>query len=70
MLPEKLMAILVCPLGKSELRQEEDALVCVRCGPRFKITRYGYPNLLIEDAELPEGCGSLRDLPCQRERRS
>jgi len=66
-LPEKVMAILACPLGKSELRQEEGALVCMRCGPRFKFSRYGYPILLIEEADLPPGCSSIAELPCQRQ---
>jgi len=69
MISEKLLAILVCPLGKSELRQEEGALVCIKCGPRFKITHHGYPNMLMEEAELPAGCQSTDDLPCQRERK-
>jgi hypothetical protein len=66
---EKLLEILVCPLGKSALRLEGSVLVCERCGPRFKISREGYPNMLIEEAALPAGCRRPEDLPCMREQR-
>jgi uncharacterized protein YbaR (Trm112 family) len=67
MLHPQLLDILVCPMGKSELRLEGDVLVCVRCGPRFRISREGYPNMLIEEAELPKGCPDIDHLPCVRE---
>jgi uncharacterized protein YbaR (Trm112 family) len=67
MIPQQMLDFLVCPLGKSELRAEGDSLVCVRCGPRFRISREGYPNMLIEEAELPPGCDSIDQLPCVRE---
>jgi len=69
MISEKLLEILVCPLGKSKLRLEGSALACERCGPRFKLSREGFPNMLMEEAELPAGCKRLEDLPCQREER-
>ncbi len=68
MISPQLLEILVCPLGKSELRQEENALVCQRCGPRFRISREGYPNMLIEEAELPPGIDAIDQLPCVREK--
>jgi uncharacterized protein YbaR (Trm112 family) len=67
MISQALLDILVCPLGKSKLRLESDCLVCERCGPRFKIAREGYPNMLIEEADLPAGCQRIEDLPCMRE---
>lgn len=67
MLPKALLDILVCPLGKAPLREEENSLVCTKCGPRFSITREGYPNMLIDEAKLPDGCNSLDDLPCMKE---
>ncbi len=67
MLPQALLDILVCPLGKAPLRQEGDALVCTKCGPKFAITREGYPNMLIDEAELPAGCASLEKLACMKE---
>ena len=62
---EELLALLVCPLGKAPLRKEGDILICTRCGPRFAINE-DIPNMLIEEAELPAGCSSLKDLECVR----
>jgi uncharacterized protein YbaR (Trm112 family) len=62
---DELLALLVCPLGKVPLRREGNALVCTRCGPRFLINDE-IPNMLIEEAELPQGCTRLEDLPCVR----
>ncbi|HMP01306.1 MAG TPA: hypothetical protein PKD86_06175 [Gemmatales bacterium] len=67
MISQALLDILVCPLGKSKLRLEDDSLICERCGPRFKIAREGYPNMLIEEADLPADCKRIDDLPCMRE---
>ncbi len=63
MISEELLALLVCPMGKAPLRQEGDSLVCTRCGPRFAINDE-IPNMLIEEAQLPEGCQGLADLEC------
>jgi uncharacterized protein YbaR (Trm112 family) len=63
MVREELLALLVCPMGKAPLRREGDVLVCTRCGPRFSI-KDGIPNMLIEEAELPQGCSSLAELEC------
>jgi uncharacterized protein YbaR (Trm112 family) len=65
MVSEDLLALLVCPMGKAPLRLEGDVLVCTRCGPRFSI-KDEIPNMLIEEAELPQGCASLADLECVR----
>jgi hypothetical protein len=61
-----LLDILVCPMGKSPLRLDGDHLVCNRCGTTFCIID-GIPNMLIEEAQLPEGCATIQDLPCVRE---
>lgn len=66
---EELLALLVCPLGKAPLRNEGDSLVCTCCGARFAI-KDGIPNMLIEEAELPEGCSSPADLVCARDGRA
>lgn len=66
MIQEDLLEMLRCPLGKSELQQDGDVLVCKRCGPKFPI-KDGIPVMLIEEAELPEGCGSIDELPCAKE---
>jgi uncharacterized protein YbaR (Trm112 family) len=67
MIAQQLLDILVCPLGKSDLRVDGSTLVCQRCGPRFRISREGYPNMLIEEAELPQGCDGIDQLPCVRD---
>lgn len=66
MIEERLMEILRCPLGKSKLRQENDALVCERCGVSFPV-REGIPVMLVHEATLPEGIKSTDQLPCQKE---
>ena len=63
MTKDDLLAILVCPMAKAPLRREGNTLVCTRCGPRFAI-QDEIPNMLITEAQLPEGCASLADLPC------
>jgi len=50
--------ILVCPLTRSKLRQEGQELVAAVGGLRYPI-RDNIPILLIEEAKLPEGVGSL-----------
>ncbi|MFT3881350.1 MAG: hypothetical protein QM703_17005 [Gemmatales bacterium] len=64
MIDQKLLDILVCPLGKAPLQLEGNVLVCTKCGPKFAFSREGYPNLVIEDAELPAGCDHIEKLPC------
>ncbi|MBL0176804.1 MAG: hypothetical protein IPP94_16340 [Ignavibacteria bacterium] len=65
MIRKELLDILVCPMGKAELRLEGDWLVCTKCGPRFRIED-DIPIMLIEDAELPEGIDSIEHLPCMQ----
>ena len=65
MVNEELLKLLVCPMGKAPLRYEGDYLICSRCGPRFAI-KDDIPNMLIEEAELPPGCASLKELECVR----
>jgi len=66
-LDPKLLEILVCPLGKADLRLEGEMLVCSRCGPKFPI-KDGIPIMLIEEAQLPDGCASIEDLDCQKQK--
>ena len=62
-----LLEILRCPLDpKTRLRLEGDRLHCERCALRFAI-KDGFPVLVVEEAELPTGCESVSQLPCQRE---
>ena len=68
MISQDLLDILRCPLNPSSarLRPQEDHLECDRCALRFKV-KDGFPILVVEEAELPPGCESIRQLPCQRE---
>jgi uncharacterized protein len=69
MISQELLAILRCPMDperKTSLVQETERLLCPRCGLKFKI-KDGFPVLVVEEAELPPGCESLAQLPCQRE---
>ena len=69
MINKELLDILVCPMGKAELRLEGNTLVCTRCGPRFRIED-DIPIMLIDDAELPEGITRIEDLPCMKHEHS
>ena len=62
-IPQDLLDLLVCPLGKAPLRLEGAALVCTRCGLRYGIED-GIPNMLIEDAKLPAGASDIKELAC------
>jgi uncharacterized protein YbaR (Trm112 family) len=67
MISQELLEILRCPLdpSKTRLRLEGDHLGCERCALRFAI-KDGFPILVVEEAELPAGCESVAQLPCQR----
>ena len=67
MLSPELLEILRCPMDPSRTRLtlEGDHLVCERCRLRFRI-QDGIPVLVVEEAELPRGCESLSQLPCQQ----
>ena len=43
-----LLAILVCPVDKGDLRLEGPTLVCTGCGRNYPIED-GIPNMLVED---------------------
>jgi uncharacterized protein YbaR (Trm112 family) len=68
MIDPELLAILRCPLNpRTRLLPDNNYLVCERCALRFPI-KDGFPVLLVEEAELPAGCESTSQLPCQREK--
>jgi uncharacterized protein len=50
-IPERLLAILVCPKCRGELehRESDSALVCHHCKLRYEI-RDGIPIMLIDEA--------------------
>jgi len=65
MINEELLALIACPIGKAPLRLEGETLVCTRCGPRFSI-KDEIPDMLIDHAQLPNGCHVIADLECVR----
>jgi uncharacterized protein YbaR (Trm112 family) len=68
MISQELLKILRCPLSPSTTRLSlrDDHLECERCALCFKI-KDGFPILVVEEADLPKGCESIDQLPCQRE---
>jgi len=66
MINQDLLEILRCPLSPSNARLllKNDNLECERCALRFHI-KDGFPILVVEEAELPAGCESTAQLPCQ-----
>ncbi|HZT82628.1 MAG TPA: Trm112 family protein [Gemmataceae bacterium] len=68
MLSPDFVDALRCPNDPSHTRValEGEALVCQRCRLRFPI-RDGFPNMIVEEAELPPGCTSLDQLPCRQQ---
>ncbi|MBZ0203854.1 MAG: hypothetical protein IT281_00460 [Ignavibacteria bacterium] len=69
MTSEEMYSGLVCPVGKHPLSLDGGHLVCENCGASFPIND-GIPELLIEDARLPEGINSIADLKCMKEKNS
>lgn len=69
MISSELLELLRCPMDPSNTRLEaaDTSLICQRCRVHFPI-RDGIPCLLIEEAQLPEGCAGVDALPCQRDR--
>ncbi|MFC1590786.1 Trm112 family protein [Candidatus Omnitrophota bacterium] len=52
MINKELLAILACPACKSEVKQEGDNIVCVKCKRRYPI-RDGIPIMLVDEAKGP-----------------
>ena len=59
---KELLDILACPLCKTEIRLDEDRIVCDACGRRYPI-RDGIPIMLVDEAELPEGAEGTSEEP-------
>ncbi len=57
----EMLALCACPACLGPLREESDELVCQTCQARFAI-QDGIPNLLLEDARLPEGVATVDQL--------
>lgn len=68
MISPDLLQMLRCPWDprrQTPLALGENHLACEQCGLRFPI-KDGFPVLVVEEAELPPGCRSLDQLPCQK----
>ncbi len=46
----QLLAVLVCPVERADLREDRDQLICTACGRRYPV-RDGIPVLLAEEVE-------------------
>lgn len=55
LLDESLARILVCPVDKGDLSEDEAAsrLVCSQCGRRYPV-RDEIPIMLVDEAEMPD----------------
>jgi uncharacterized protein YbaR (Trm112 family) len=53
MIDKELLEILACPLCKTEVRFENNKIVCTNCGRRYPI-KDDIPVMLIDEAKLPE----------------
>ena len=68
MIDPSFLSLLRCPLDRQRetpLILEDTKLLCSRCRLQFR-TRDGFASFLIDEATLPEGCGKVAELPCQR----
>lgn len=52
MIDKEFLDILACPVCKTEVRLEQEKIVCTKCGRRYPI-RDDIPIMLVEEAELP-----------------
>ncbi|PIQ89951.1 MAG: hypothetical protein COV72_00110 [Candidatus Omnitrophica bacterium CG11_big_fil_rev_8_21_14_0_20_42_13] len=50
MIDKELLAILACPACKSDIKLEDNKIVCASCGRKYPI-REGIPVMLIDEAE-------------------
>ena len=61
MIDNELLEILACPLCKTEIRLEDDRIICDKCGRRYAI-KDDIPIMLIDEAELYcPACGTELD---------
>jgi len=65
MISKELLNVLCCPIGKSPLKQEDETLVCLKCGVVFEVVD-GIPILLIDEAKLPKGIKDISELKCRQ----
>ena len=67
MLDIQFLSILRCPFNPSaDISQDDNALICTGCKTKFPVHN-GIPCFLPDEAVLPEGVLSVRDLPCRKQ---
>lgn len=64
MIEQHLLDVLRCPLGNAKLKEEDNYLVCTSCGLKFPV-KDGIPDLLLDEAILPEGVKAITELVCK-----
>jgi uncharacterized protein YbaR (Trm112 family) len=68
MIDAQFLHILRCPIDpkrEASLVLEEDVrLLCANCRVQFPI-KDGFPNFVVAEAILPEGCAKIEKLPCR-----
>jgi uncharacterized protein YbaR (Trm112 family) len=50
MLDKDLLEILVCPACRGNVKEEENKVICVKCGRKYPIEN-GIPIMLVDEAE-------------------
>ncbi len=53
MIDKELLGILACPVCKTDVKLEQEKIVCANCGRRYPI-KDDIPIMLVDEAELPE----------------
>jgi uncharacterized protein YbaR (Trm112 family) len=53
MIDKELLDILACPVCKTDVKLEQEKIVCANCGRRYPI-KDDIPIMLVDEAELPE----------------
>ena len=69
MISPELIELLRCPLDPSNSRVEavDQGVRCQKCQVIYPV-REGILCMRIEEAILPEGCNSIKQLPCQQKK--
>ncbi len=53
MIDKEFLEILACPVCKTDVKLEQEKIVCANCGRRYPI-KDDIPIMLVDEAELPE----------------
>ena len=64
---ERVLEFICCPLGKAQLKYNDEFLECIKCHVKFPV-KDGIPSLIIEEGILPDGVSSISELNCQKQK--